>query len=180
MPIHVPGPRLGKSIPLEAASKKGHGKKQVYAALNLTAMVDMLTIMVVFLLQTFSASGEIAFVQKNLTLPDATNWVDLERAPVVSVTSEVVTLDGMPMASGEELQKTEGVDMKITQLHDQLVVLKNNFKLINPGTPFPGTVIVQSDKTVDFKILKKVMYSLAVAGYQNMNFAVKPKGKGGG
>src|SRR3954471_12204909 len=116
MPVHTPGPRLGKAIPLKAASKKGHGKKQVYAALNLTAMVDMLTIMVVFLLQTFSASGEIAFVQKNLVLPDATNWVDLERAPVVTITPEAVTLDGAPMASGDDLTKTEGVDMKITQL----------------------------------------------------------------
>ncbi len=179
MPIHVPGPRLGKTVSFQAAVKgiHGRGKKATYAALNLTAMVDMLTIMVVFLLQTFSASGEIVFVQKNLMLPEAVNWVDLERAPVVTVTQEVVLLDGQPMASGDELT-AQGVDQKITQLHDSLVTLKNNYKLVNPSTPFPGTVIVQSDKTVDFKVLKKVMYSIAVAGYRNMNFAVKPKAKG--
>lgn len=180
MPVHVPGKRLGKTIPLKVVKKQiaGGGKKAVFAALNLTAMVDMLTIMVVFLLQTFSASGEIAFVQKNLVLPDATNWIDLERAPVVTISNDMVSLDGKPVAGADELNKAEGIDMKLTQLHDDLVVLKNNFKLINPNTPFPGTVIVQSDKSIDFKVLKKVMYSCAVAGYGNVNFAVKPKAKG--
>ena len=33
---------------------------------------------------------------------------------------------------------------------------------------------------VDFKVVKKVMYSCAIAGYQNVNFAVQQKAKGGG
>ena len=30
----------------------------------------------------FSATGEILFVQKNIVLPNAQNWAELERAPV--------------------------------------------------------------------------------------------------
>ena len=45
---------------------------------------------------------------------------------------------------------------------------------------FNGTVIVQADKNIDFKVIKKVMYSCAVAGYKNVNFAVQQKAKGGG
>ena len=52
-----PGPRLRKYAPLKFVRSGGHGKKSGYAELNLTLMVDMLTILVVFLLQTFSASG---------------------------------------------------------------------------------------------------------------------------
>jgi biopolymer transport protein ExbD len=59
------------------------------------------------------------------------------------------------------------------------VTLKNNFKLLHPSDPFSGMVIVQADKGVDFKVIKKVMYSCAVAGYQNVNFAVNEKAKGG-
>jgi hypothetical protein len=40
--------------------------------------------------------------------------------------------------------------------------------------------IVQAHKDIDFKILKKVMYSAQVAGYNNLNFAVQSRGKGGG
>jgi biopolymer transport protein ExbD len=60
------------------------------------------------------------------------------------------------------------------------VTLKNNYKLLHPGEDFNGIAIIQSDKNVEFKMLKKIMYSVAVAGYQNVNFAVTPRAKGGG
>jgi biopolymer transport protein ExbD len=177
MPIHRPGPHLGHDVTLKFAKKGGHGKKGVYAELYLTSLVDMFMILVVFLLETFSATGEIAFVQKNIVLPEAINWKDLERAPIIGVSNEVVTLDGAPEAQAEDLQKGEGADFKITKLHDDLVTLKNNFKIVHPNEPFNGTAIVQAHKEVDFKVLKKVMYSAAVAGYNNLNFAVQGKGK---
>jgi len=60
------------------------------------------------------------------------------------------------------------------------VTLKNNYKLLHPSEEFNGLAIIQSDKNVEFKALKKIMYSVSVAGYQNVNFAVIPKVKGGG
>ncbi len=178
--IDKPGPHLGKEVPLKFVRKSGHGKKSTYAELNLTSMVDMLTILVVFLLQTFSASGELLVVSKNIVLPEATNFKDLERAPVIGVSKDSVTLDGRPVADANELNKENTVDWKITDLHDQMVTLKNNFKLLHPSENFNGTVIVQADKSVDFKVIKKVMYTCAVAGYNNVNFAVNQKAKGGG
>jgi biopolymer transport protein ExbD len=178
--INKPGPRLGKEAPLKFVRKGHGGRKTGYAELNLTSMVDMLTILVVFLLQTFSASGELLVVSKNIVLPEATNFKDLERAPVVGVSKDSVTLDGTPVADASELNKENTVDWKITDLHDKLVTLKNNYKLLHPTENFAGTVIVQADKGVDFKVIKKVMYSCAVAGYNNVNFAVQSKGKGGG
>jgi biopolymer transport protein ExbD len=178
--IERPGPHLGKEVPLKFVKKGAGGKKSTYAELNLTSMVDMLTILVVFLLQTFSASGELLVVSKNIVLPEASNFKDLERAPVIGVSADSVTLDGRPVADATELNKENTVDWKITDLHDTLVTLKNNFKLLHPTENFNGTVIVQADKSVDFKVIKKVMYTCAVAGYNNVNFAVNQKSKGGG
>ena len=90
-----------------------------------------------------------------------------------------MTLDGRMVANAEQLNAENTADWKITDLHDQLVTLKNNFKLLHPSENFAGTVIVQADKGVDFKVIKKVMYSCAVAGYANVNFAVNQKAKGG-
>ena len=70
-------------------------------------------------------------------------------------------------------------DWKITKLHDELVTLKNNYKLLHPSDEFKGMVIVQADKNVDFKVIKKVMYSCSMAGYLNVNFAIQQKTKGG-
>ena len=177
--LRKPGPRLKRYAPLSFVAHGAGGRKSGYAELNLTSMVDMLTILVVFLLQTFSASGELLTVQKNITLPEAQNWKDLEQAPIIAVSKESVTLDGRRVADAEQLNAENTSDWKITDLHDQLVTLKNNFKLLHPSEQFTGTVIVQADRNVDFKVIKKVMYSCGLAGYQNVNFAVQQKAKGG-
>src|SRR6185369_13728197 len=150
-----------------------------YAELNLTSMVDMLTILVVFLLQTFSASGELLSVQKNIVLPEAQNFTELEQAPIIAVSKESVTLDGRPVADAAELSQENIADWKIAKLHDELVTLKNNYKLLHPSDEFKGMVIVQADKSVDFKVIKKVMYSCSMAGYQMVNFAIQQKSHGG-
>ena len=178
--IQKPGPHLGHEVPLKFVRKGSHGKKGIYAELNLTSMVDMLTILVVFLLQTFSASGELLAVQKNIVLPEAQNFKDLEQAPIIAVSTDSVTLDGRMVADATVLHQENTADWKINDLHDQLVTLKNNFKLLHPSENFAGMVIVQADRGVDFKVVKKVMYSCSVAGYQNVNFAVQQKAKGGG
>lgn len=178
--IHKPGPRLRKYVPLRFVRGGGHGKRNISADLNLTSLVDMLTILVVFLLQLFSASGELLTVQKNIKLPDAKNFKDLEGAPIIAISIDSVTLDGRSVASAEQLKKDESADWKIVDLHDQLVTLKNNFKLLHPSDPFTGMVNVQADKAVDFKVIKKVMYTCGQAGYQNVNFAVQQKRASGG
>jgi biopolymer transport protein ExbD len=183
MPIKTAHPHLYDSVSLEVAKAKlSHaGRKNLNAPLNLVAYIDMMTMLVIFLLMSFSATGEILFVQKNIVLPDAQNWTDLERAPVIGVSKDVVTLDGSQVASADELMKESATgDFKIAELHDKLVTLKNNYKLLHSNEDFPGIAIVQSDKNVEFKMLKKIMYSIAVAGYQNVNFAVTPRAKGGG
>ena len=180
--ITKPGPRLKVHAPLKFVAGGASGKKTGYAELNLTSMVDMLTILVVFLLQTFSASGELLTVQKNIILPEASNFAELEQAPIIALSKDSVTLDGRPVADSAELNAENTADWKITKLHDELVTLKNNFKLLHPSDGadgFKGMVIVQADKNVDFKVIKKVMYSCSMAGYVNVNFAVQQKAHGG-
>jgi biopolymer transport protein ExbD len=178
MPIHAPHSQLYRSVNLEVVKAKvtHAGRKSLYEGLNLVAYIDMMTMLVIFLLMSFSATGEILFVQKNITLPDAQNWSDLERAPVIAVSRDVVTLDGRQVAMMDELLKdsTTG-DFKISELHDVLVTLKNNYKLLHPGEDFNGVAIIQADKGVEFKALRKIMFSAQVAGYNNVNFAVTQK-----
>ena len=180
MAIKPPEAHLYHSINLEVAKLKlGHaGRKSLSQALNLVAYIDMMTVLVIFLLMTFQANGEILFIQKNITLPDAQNWTDLERAPVIAVTKDVVTMDGRQVATGDEILRDSATgDMRIQELTDELVTAKNNFKLLHPTEDFKGVCIIQADKNVEFKMLKRVMFSAASAGYQNVNFAVRPKAR---
>jgi biopolymer transport protein ExbD len=182
MPINAPRSRLFSSVKLEtAAARLSHAsRKSVYEALNLVAYIDMMTMLVIFLLMSFSATGEILFVQKNIVLPEAQNWTDLERAPAIAVSADVVTFEGKQIATMDDLlADSASGDFKIPELHDLLVTYKNNYKLLHPNEDFNGLAIIQSDKNVEFKALRKVMFTAQVAGYNNVNFAVGQKAKGG-
>ena len=98
--IHKPGRRLMHHIPLKFVWNKaaGHGKRSPNAALNLVSFIDFLVTTVIFLLSSFSASGEIT-VDKNVRLPKAENVDDVIDAPMVAVNGNQILVDGQPTTS---------------------------------------------------------------------------------
>jgi biopolymer transport protein ExbD len=173
MPIHVPGKVLLKNVPLEFVAKKtgGHGSKAVDVAIPLVPFIDFLITLVVFLLMSFSASGELLAQKANLKMPKATNVAELEVSPVISVDPVVVMLDGRRMADTATLAADPKVE-RIEPLIADLETLKRNWSILHPQEPFPGSLIVQADVSIDYRVIKKLMFSAAQAGYANVSFAV--------
>src|SRR5688572_18293093 len=109
MPVKLPKRRPAfQPLNRLRSSPFGGGKKGLMLALNLTAMVDMFTVIVIFLLQQFSSSGELLFIQKNLKLPDAEQSEMLtDRGPVITLFENKVMWEGKPVATLEELDAAE-------------------------------------------------------------------------
>ena len=173
MPVHVPGRVLLKHVPLKFVAGKvsGHGSKSVNTEIPLVPFIDFLIVLVVFLLMSFSASGELLAQKPSITLPKAGNVVSLEVAPVIAIDAVVVTLDGRRMADTATLAGTPKVE-RIEQLIQDLETLKRNWSILHPQQPFPGQVIIQADQGIDYRVIKKIMFSTAQAGYANVTFAV--------
>ena len=71
MPIVAPGKRPGERLQKSKifAKKGGFGRKKGgYASLNLTPMVDMFTIIVIYLLQNFSSDGDMLSMSASSTV----------------------------------------------------------------------------------------------------------------
>ncbi len=66
------------------------GKRNVGFTLMLTSMVDMFSMLVCFLLQTFSSTPEI-MVLKGMTLPDSITPAIVREAPVISINKDGVS-----------------------------------------------------------------------------------------
>jgi biopolymer transport protein ExbD len=173
MPIGKPGKVLLANLPLEFVSKKvkGHGRKSSNTEIPLIPFIDFLIVLVVFLLISFSASGELLAQKPNLTMPKAENVVNLEVSPVVAIDSIVVTLDGRRMADTQSLAADAKIE-RIEPLIQDLETLKRNWAILHPQEPFPGQVIVQADVAIDYRVIKKIMFSAVQAGYANVSFAV--------
>ena len=183
MPVHVPGPRLGESIPFQHLGGKGsHGRKGVYAGLNLTAMVDMMTMLVVFLLSTFSASGEILMSQKGLELPSGINDKDLERAPIISITKDAISFEGATVADPRTISEDTSMEWKIVELYDRLQLASYEFERQDQPeeakAKLRGLIVLQADKTVEAKVLNRVMKTAYSANYPQIMFAITKKGRG--
>lgn len=181
MPIHKPGKVLLHHIPLKFVHDKvaGGGRKAVDMSIPLVPFIDFLIVLVVFLLMSFSASGELVAQKPSITMPTAQNTDVLEISPIIAIDAQVVTLDGNRVADTATLAQTAQVD-RIEQLVQNLETLKRNWAILHPAEPFNGEVILQADQAIDFRVIKKVMFSAAQAGYTNVSFAVNGTGDGGG
>ncbi len=177
MPIVQPGkrpsPRFAKSKVF--GGKLLRGRRSVNAELNVVPMVDMMTMLVIFLLQQFSATGEVLYMQKDIKLPEAAHGQTIEVAPVIAISSEHVVVGGQKVADVRDLDSDQAM-MNIQGLEERLRDDKKRWDFIHQNDPdrekaWKGDVNIQADVKVPFRILKRVMYSAAQAGYYNINFA---------
>ncbi len=177
MPIVQPGKRPARRLQRSRVfgGKMAGGRKNTNAELNVVPMVDMMTMLVIFLLQQFSATGEVLFMQKDIKLPDAQHGQMLEVAPVVAISSIQVVVTGQKVADVADLERDSGY-LNIPQLEERLRDEKKRWDFIHQNDPdrdknWKGDLNIQADVKVPFRLVKRVMFSAAQAGYFNVNFA---------
>jgi biopolymer transport protein ExbD len=180
MPIVTPGkrpaPRFMRSKVLGGKMQKG--RRSTNAELNVVAMVDMMTMLVIFLLQQFSSTGEVLYMQKDIKLPTAQHGQMIELAPVVAISAKEVVVTGVKVADITELDSDSGY-LNIPALEERLRDEKKRWDFIHQSDPnrkWDGMVNIQADQAVPFRIVKRVMFSAGVAGYFNLNFAALDAG----
>jgi hypothetical protein len=155
-------------------------------------MVDMFTVIVIFLLQTFSGEGEVS-VHKNLTLPDSAMAKPLsERGPIVVVMRGEVLLDGDIIATLDDEQADDpGIQLlteRLTAIREQNNKIEEELRRRDPSRPikpFDGNLIVQADNETDFKLVRRSIFSANQAGWTHLQFSVRKvtdgaSGGGGG
>jgi biopolymer transport protein ExbD len=180
VPIVTPGKRPAKRFERSRilGGKMKGGRRATNAELNVVPMVDMMTMLVIFLLQQFSSTGEVLYMQKDIKLPDARHGQLIEIAPVVAVSFDQIVVTGVKVADIPDLEKGSGY-LNIPALEERLRDEKKRWEFIHKSdtaSKWDGVVNIQADKGVPFRIVKRVMYSCGVAGYFNVNFAALDAG----
>ena len=179
MPIAQPGRRLMHFVTLDFVKKRatGHGRRSPNANLSLTSMIDFLIVVVVFLLMTFSASGETP-PNKGLILPQAENTLDMIDAPMVSINGSQILVNGNAAGNTHAIEDSK----RLTRIDELFNVLKGQrevWKQLHPGKDFPGVVVLQIDQDVPAVVVKSTFQTAAFAGYPNVSFMVNQLPKAG-
>ncbi len=141
--------------------------------LNLVSLMDVFTILVFFLLVN-SSSTEVLEPPKTLKLPDSIVEKKPRETVVILVTAENILIMGQPVIS-----TTDALALKksvIPEVQEALLKQKENIIGISTKTIAESKeVTVLADRTIPFKLLKKVMSSCTAAGYGKISLAVIQK-----
>jgi biopolymer transport protein ExbD len=147
--------------------------KRKIAGLNLTALMDVFTILVFFLLFN-SSSGDVLHTPKQIKLPDSVVEAKPRETVVIMVSPEVVLVQGEAVISTPEL-----LDDRIGEVHqvtERLRQLERNIIGISTKTVAESKEItILADKTIPFKVLKKLMSTCTDSGYGRISLAVVQK-----
>lgn len=158
---------------------KGRGANLKPVRMQITSLVDMMTVLVVFLLKSFSAEGDIITPSEGLTLPTSTAVKKPEQAFKISVTQENILVEGKPIVSVSDMM--QGDDIVIPELAQILEERRTGTEEIakySTTVKFKGDIIIESDKRIQFKVLQRVMYTCGQTGFSNFSLLVLSKEAG--
>lgn len=143
--------------------------------LNLTSMMDMFTIILVFLLKTYSTEGQLIQPSQNLTLPNSNVENPPEIALDVTVSLEWIMVNSEPVIELAEVNAQQG--LFIAPLAAALDRYARESKKMEElyGVKFSGKATIQGDKKLPFSTLLKVMATCGQSDYPNMRLIVYQK-----
>ncbi|RYX78224.1 hypothetical protein EON76_06705 [bacterium] len=150
---------------------------------QVTSMVDMFVILLVFLLKSYSTSPVQLTPSDKMTLPASTSTKDPVDVLKLMVSKDAIFVEDkkvMDLKGG--LVDVKDVDANDTQflrtLYTELDVQAGKSRNIaskNEEVEFDGKVILQADRALPYELLKKVMYTSMMAGYSDVKIAVLSK-----
>lgn len=141
-------------------------RRVIVAGLMLTSMVDMFSLLVIFLLQSFSNSPEVMALAKNLTLPGAVSTAAPIDAPVLTITATEILVDQKSVGLVDEvLQKPEALVKSLGEMKDAWLALHKN-------EAFKGDIHLQADRGLASTVVSQIIGIVNSQGYASVHLAV--------
>lgn len=145
---------------------------------DITSLLDILTILLVFLLQSYNSSGVIINIPKGITLPESASETMNNFGVNIQVSATQIWVDDKEIMSSVLMpdQVYDQGGRRIIPLFNELVKLKEKFKQVEKTVPgakkFSGVANLVVDKNTRYNYMKKVMYTCAEAGFKEFKFVV--------
>ena len=164
------------------------------AGLTITSMMDMMTIILVFLLKSYQTDDVSVAPSEDLQIPISSAEKTPKLAVNIVVSRKDVVVDGnfvldiergINEDTGEEelsIPADEKRGQLISKLYDVLLEKAQTAKDIgtragDDSLDFKGEILLQVDKRMPFSVVREVMFTAGQAQFGNFRFVVI---KGGG
>ncbi|MEP5230359.1 biopolymer transporter ExbD [Alcanivorax sp.] len=144
-----------------------HGKHKAVATLNLTSLMDIFTILLIFLLVNNNNAAK---------LPDNQD-IQLPESIAQELPTEVLTIQVSPMdiiVAGQKIADTETVrnqeERTVAALVEELNFRASQGLAVSPDED--REIMILADRSVPYSVIKKLMRSCMETPYTQVAFAV--------
>ena len=138
--------------------------------MNLVSLIDVFTILIFFLL---SNSGVETLPAASVHLPESTAKKDPKETLVVVVNGTEISVEGRKVADVAPL--ATATDDLIPGLKAELDLVSARPVARAEDAAKAHSVTIMGDKDIPYQLLRKVMYTAAVADFTDVSFAVNRK-----
>jgi biopolymer transport protein ExbD len=148
--------------------------------LNITAMMDLMTIILVFLIKSFSASSITVTASEDVRPPSSTARATPKDTIAITVTPKSI------MVGDKKKVELSNAALKPGDLQGKLILpldaaLKKEVEKLkyiaerNPTSPFNREVSIIGDKRVSYDVLSSVLYTAGINELENFRFIILQK-----
>lgn len=166
-------------MPVRASRFKNRRKKTQVLDIDITSLLDILTILLVFLLQSYNSSGVIINVPDGIELPRSASDSLNNFGVNIQVSKTNIWVDDKEVLTAESATEGQVFDeggRRIVPLYNELIKIKETIKQSEKLSPqakkFSGLANLVVDKSLKYSYLKRVMYTAASAGFKEFKFVV--------
>ncbi len=129
---------------------------------QLTSLIDVMTILLVFLIQNFSVEGNLITPSKDLTLPISSVDNRPEMMVSVQISGDAVMVDGEKLISVSEFDSSD--DFMIPALFERMKIERERAS--------EPKLMLEADRELPFNVIKRVAYTCNKAGFNNFSVLV--------
>lgn len=152
--------------------------------LNIMPMLDVFSILVTFLLMSYSTDPVSYDVTSGLELPDSATMTALDEIPVISVTQNEILVNDKKVAAilDGDVQKKDRSQGAVYPVFEELEKLaKANKRLMEQGSSEVdkakmSTLTMEMDQSHQFKLMKRIMLSAQQAEFITFKLMVARQG----
>ncbi len=156
-----------------ALHKRKSKRPSLVAYTSMTSLMDMFTIILMFLLSTFSADTANISASKKFTLPQSTATAPYKQRLGIQITTDEILVEGIVVTTVREALASE--ELLIGPLHEALEAEAKKSIFIaesNLEMELSREVVIQGEKSIPFKLIERVMFTSGQIGYNNISLAV--------
>ncbi len=167
---------------MKPLKKKRNKKALLEQNVNITPLMDVLTVLLFFLIKTFTLNAPTMAFPSGMQLPSENAKLPPEESVIVTLSQTELKADGNVLAilnDGKFQTKFIGTDGRtIVPLENFLItqIKKRNkvFEGVGDANLLPpGKLLIMADKKLKFGTLKYLFHTATVSGYADYQFLIK-------